>query len=108
MQRFVNLKVGSVFGFLHPETAFSVSVFQQKTNIFVYYKPKTEIAVSSCSSFYTAHCNVSPFSENNEKKKSKHTDVILRSSRHRQALTQKKRCYNQKKKEEKKEENIVK
>jgi len=33
MQRFVNLKVGSVFGFFHPETAVSVSVFNfKKTN----------------------------------------------------------------------------
>jgi len=30
MQRFVNLKVGSVFGFLHPETAFQFSIFKKK------------------------------------------------------------------------------
>jgi len=30
MQRFGNLKVGSFFGFFHPETAISVLVFKKK------------------------------------------------------------------------------
>jgi len=38
MQRFGNLKVSSVFGFLHPETAVSV--------YFIFFKPKTDTAVS--------------------------------------------------------------
>jgi len=39
MQRFGNLKVGVVFGFLHPETAFSVSVFgfQKKKYIYIFF-----------------------------------------------------------------------
>jgi len=45
------------------------------------------VSVCSCSSFHTAHCIVSPCSENN-KTISKHTDVILRSCRLRQALSQ--------------------
>jgi len=46
MQRFVNLKVGSVFGILHPETAISILVFNfqnKKKNI---YFLETETAVS--------------------------------------------------------------
>jgi len=37
MQRFGNLKVGSVFGFIYPETAISISIFhfpRKKKNIF--------------------------------------------------------------------------
>jgi len=32
MPRFGNLKVGSVFGFYHPETAVSISSFPKKKN----------------------------------------------------------------------------
>jgi len=48
VQRFVNLKVGSVFGFLHPENVVSVSIFGFKNeDIYIFFgKPKTETAVS--------------------------------------------------------------
>jgi len=49
------------------------------------------------------HCIVSPCSENN-KTTSKHTDVILRSSRHRHAHTQKEEDITQKKLKEKSED----
>jgi len=37
MQRFGNLKGGSVFSFLHPETAVWVSVFQKKKFFFFFF-----------------------------------------------------------------------
>jgi len=36
MQRFGNLKVGSVFDFLHPETAVSVSDFGFQKDIYIF------------------------------------------------------------------------
>jgi len=37
MQRFVNLKVGSVFGSLHPETAVLVSVYGFPNYFFYFF-----------------------------------------------------------------------
>jgi len=57
MQRFGNMKVGSVFGFLHPETAVSVSVlnFQKQNNIYIYIFLNKIIAFFDFGHCFYAH-----------------------------------------------------
>jgi len=52
MQRFGNLKVGSVFGFFHPETAVSVFGFQQQQKKIIIIKKDWKYTFSKKSSSF--------------------------------------------------------
>jgi len=72
MQRFGNLKVGSVFFIPKPQFKYDI---KKKKSIFTQHLFPLVLKTT-----FFSHCIVSPCSEN--KTTSKHTDVIQRSSRH--------------------------